>query len=338
MLYHDSYDETYRLPIGAVKAGEALRLRMRSSEGDVVLRTWSGAESRVPMQKIGDDLYEATVAAPQAPMLFWYDFIIAGANGEIRYGTSYDQLGGEGARYDGQPQSYQVTVYDPDYQTPEYLREGVIYQIFPDRFFRDESGFAGREEQIAAAHPEATFHADWHEAPTLDPDPQNGDNRALDFFGGTLRGVAQKLDDLKRLGVSVLYLNPIFRARTNHRYDTGSYEEIDPILGDDAAFDELIAEAGKRGMRVMLDGVFSHTGADSLYFNRYGRYATVGAYQSEASPYAEWYHFDEFPDRYRTWWGFYTLPAVEKGCESYRRYLLSPRTGVLPRWVVRGAP
>ena len=184
------------------------------------------------MVSVGESLYEATVTVPDKPMLFWYDFIIRRADGDVRYGNSRDQLGGEGACYDGQPDSYQVTVYDPAYQTPEYLRHGIIYQIFPDRFYKDKNGQKGRLRKIAAAHPDATFHEEWNERPTLDLDPENGDNRALDFFGGTLRGIRQKLDYLADLGVSIIYLNPIFRAHSNHRYDTGSYEEIDPILGD----------------------------------------------------------------------------------------------------------
>ncbi|MEG2314579.1 MAG: glycoside hydrolase family 13 protein, partial [Clostridia bacterium] len=266
-----------------------------------------------------------------------YDFIIHRANGDARYGTSCDQLGGVGAYSYNQPHSYQVTVYDPAYMTPAFLRHGIVYQIFPDRFLRDKNGIKGRARRVRETHPEATFHAEWDEEPALDIDPESGDNRALDFFGGTLRGIKQKLGYLQELGVSILYLNPVFRARSNHRYDTGSYEEIDPILGDSAAFDELLAAAKAHGMHVMMDGVFSHTGADSQYFNRYGRYPTLGAYQSEASPYASWYHFDHFPDRYSTWWGFATLPAVNKENEAYRHYLLNPENGVLPRWVHHGA-
>ena len=338
MLYHDSHDATYRNPIGPVKAGELLRLRFLCDESDnVVLRTWDGGETRMPMRPVGNGMFEALLTVPQTPMLLWYDFIIHRPDGDARYGTSYDQLGGVGAYYHGQPHSYQVTVYDPAYQTPEFLREGVIYQIFPDRFFRDRNGVKGRVRKVNVAHPDAVFHESWEEEPALDIDPENGDNRALDFFGGTLRGVRQKLDYLKELGVSVLYLNPIFRARTNHRYDTGSYEEIDPILGDEAAFDELVAAAGERGIRVMLDGVFSHTGADSKYFNRYGRYDALGAYQSTDSPYYSWYRFEAFPDRYNAWWGFSNLPAVEKENADYQRYLLDQEGGVLPGWVRKGA-
>ncbi|MBP3645851.1 MAG: glycoside hydrolase family 13 protein [Clostridia bacterium] len=337
MLYHDSHDANYRSPIGPVKAGHQLTVRFWCDESDrVILRTWDGRESQYEMTPIGDDRFEATIVVPKTPMLFWYDFIIPRQYDVARYGTSADQLGGVGSYYATQPRSYQVTVYDPAYQTPEYLRRGVVYQIFPDRFFKDKNGQKGRLRKIAQAHPEATFHENWNEKPTLDPDPANGDNRALDFFGGTLKGIKQKLDYLEELGVSILYINPIFRARSNHRYDTGSYEEVDPILGDNEAFDELAAAAEKRGMRIMLDGVFSHTGCDSQYFNRYGRYDNVGAYQSKESPYYSWYSFEEFPDKYNSWWGFYTLPAVDKSNRAYRDYLLG-ENGVLPGWIKRGA-
>lgn len=338
MLLHDSYDLEYRSPLGAVPTGSEVRLRFMCDEaGSVSLRTWDGSESRTPMKQVAQHLFECVVKAPETPMLFWYDFIIHRTDGDVRYGTSYDQLGGMGAFYHGQPQSYQLTVYDPAYTTPEYLRKGVIYQIFPDRFNKDANGLKGRVRQVKAAHPEATFHDSWEEAPTLDIDPESGDNRALDFFGGTLRGIAEKLDYLQELGVTVLYLNPVFRARSNHRYDTGSYEEIDPILGDDRAFDALIRAAKAHGMRVLMDGVFSHTGSDSQYFNREGRYPTVGAYQSTESPYYPWYSFTDFPNRYKTWWGFPTLPAVNKDNPDYRQYLLGEEKGIIPRWISRGA-
>ncbi len=338
MLYHNSHDERYRAPLGALKPGQKLTLRFLCDEGaDVILRTWDGAEHTYPMQPVGDGLFERTISVPDKPMLFWYYFILSRADGTLFYGNNAAQLGGEGECRDHEPASFQVTVYDPAYTTPDYLRTGVVYQIFPDRFFQDKGGMKGRVRKIREAHPEATFHERWDERPTLDLDPANGDNRALDFFGGTLKGIRQKLDYLEELGVNVLYLNPIFRARTNHRYDTGSYEEVDPILGDEKAFEELAAAAQKRGMHILLDGVFSHTGADSQYFNRFGRYPGVGAYQSPDSPYADWYSFEAFPDKYNCWWGFYTLPAVNKDNPAYRDYLLDGEKGVLPLWIHRGA-
>ncbi|MEA4927844.1 MAG: glycoside hydrolase family 13 protein [Candidatus Limiplasma sp.] len=339
MILHDSHDPAYRDPIGPVPAGGTLTVRLRCDESDAVtLRTWNGGETLTPMRRVADALYEATVPVPETPMLFWYDFRIRRADGVLRYGNAPDQLGGVGAPMTGAPRSYQVTVYDPAYCTPAFLRQGVLYQIFPDRFFRKPAApTPAQKEAILAAHPEATFHDRWDEPPTLDPDPDNGDNRALDFFGGTLAGIEAKLDVLQALGVTALYLNPIVRARTNHRYDTGDYEAVDPILGDEAAFTALARAAASRGMRILLDGVFSHTGADSRYFNRYGRYPGVGAYQSPDSPYYGWYRFTHFPDRYDAWWGFYTLPALDKQNPDYRRYLLDPRNGVLPLWMRRGA-
>ena len=338
MLFHDSHSEEYRSPLGAIPAGGALTIRFWCDESDtVILRTWDGQEHQLPMTPIGGDRFEATLQVPETPMLLWYDFIIPRRYDVARYGNAWDQLGGVGCYYQGQPVSYQVTVYDPAYTTPHYLRTGGVYQIFPDRFYRDANGFKGRARKIAAAHPEATFHEQWNEKPDLNPDPANGDNMALDFFGGTLRGIRQKLDYIQSLGANILYLNPIFRARTNHRYDTGSYEEIDPILGSMEDFEALVREAAKRGMHILLDGVFSHTGADSQYFNRFGRYPTVGAYQSRQSPYASWYTFQTFPDEYSSWWGFYTLPTVDKHNPQYRSYLLNPETGVFPGWIRRGA-
>ena len=339
MLYHDSYDAEYRDPVGPVPAGASVTIRFLCDEAEhVTLRTWDGGEARYPMQQTREHLFESTILVPEKPMLFWYDFIIHRPGGDTRYGTSYDQLGGVGAYYEGQPSSYQITVYDPAYQTPEFLHHAVVYQIFPDRFFRDEkAGHPGRSRKIKAAHPEAVFHKKWDEEPFLDPDPVTGDNRALDFFGGTLRGITEKLDELQELGVTVLYLNPVFRARTNHRYDTGDYAEIDPILGDRKAFDGLIRAAKARGMRVMLDGVFSHTGSDSRYFNREGRYGEGGAYRDPNSPYRSWYDFDsKYKGGYRSWWGFETLPEVNEETPSYVDFITG-EGGVIDTWLRRGA-
>jgi len=338
MILHDSHAVHFRDPVGPVPAGGSIRLRLFCDEAQAVtLRTWSFVEDRLGMSPVGEGLFEAVVAMPESPMLFWYDFIVHKDGYDVRYGNALDQLGGEGAQYSGQPPSYQVTVFDPAFDTPSYLKTGIIYQLFPDRFYPDGSEMKGRITKVRKAHPDAAFHSCWDERPTLDIDPANGDNRALDFFGGTLEGIRQKLGYLKAMGITVIYLNPVFRARSNHRYDTGSYEEIDPILGDDAAFDSLVAAAKSMGMEIILDGVFSHTGADSQYFNLFGRYDSLGAYQSMESPYYSWYRFDVFPDQYNAWWGIYTLPAVEKDNKDYQHYLLNPVDGVLPRWIRLGA-
>ena len=339
MLRHDSHSPDDRSPIGAVPSGGTVTLRFFcSDEHAVTLRTWDGTEQLTPMVPLGRGLYEATLAVPVTPMLFWYDFIVHAPWGDIRYGNRDDGLGGEGQIVYDTMHAFQITVYDPAYATPPYLHDGVMYQIFPDRFYRGSRPVtAARQKKIAAAHPEASFHKRWTEKPALDIDPENGDNRALDFFGGTLKGIEEKLGYLHDLGVTVLYINPIVQARTNHRYDTGDYHKVDPIAGDLRQFQSLVKQAEALGMHVILDGVFSHTGADSLYFNRYGRYPGKGAYQSQRSRYASWYRFFEFPDKYNAWWGFYTLPAVEKDQPDYQHFLLNQENGVLPCWIKRGA-
>jgi cyclomaltodextrinase / maltogenic alpha-amylase / neopullulanase len=207
MILHDSHSPVYREPLGPVPAGGSLRLRFTNDEGDAVtLRTWDGTEKCIPMARNPDGLYEITLKVPEAPMLFWYDFIVARPEGDVKYGNAADELGGVGEPVYGAPRSYQVTVYDPAFHTPPYLREGVCYQVFPDRFYRlPEDAPPERSQLVKQAHPEAAFHASWQEPPALDLDPENGDNRALDFFGGTLKGIAEKLDTLRDLGVTVLY-------------------------------------------------------------------------------------------------------------------------------------
>ena len=339
MLRHDSHSPEDRNPVGAVPCGGTVTLRFFCGEKHAVtLRTWDGAEQLIPMKALESGRYEATLTMPPTPRLFWYDFIVHAPEGDVRYGNRDDGLGGEGQVVVDTWHAFQITVYDPAYETPQYLREGILYQVFPDRFFRGTANATqARRKQIAAAHPEATFHKRWNEPPALSIDPENGDNRALDFFGGTLRGIEEKLSYIRDLGATVLYINPIVRARTNHRYDTGDYHQVDPVLGCMRDFQSLAKKAEAMGIRVVLDGVFSHTGADSLYFNRYGRYPGKGAYQSKRSRYASWYRFFEFPDKYNAWWGFYTLPAVEKDQPDYQHFLLNQDHGVLPFWMANGA-
>ena len=191
------------------------------------------------------------------------------------------------------PKSWQLTVYSRDYQTPEWLKGGIIYQIFPDRFYKSgdipiPNGKIKRD--------------DWGGMPYYHPN-MYGKVLNNDFFGGNLNGIREKLDYLKSLNVSVIYLNPIFEAYSNHRYDTGDYMKIDPVLGTEEDFDLLIQDAQARGIKIILDGVFNHTGDNSRYFNRYGTYSDVGAYQSITSPYHDWYCFRRFPDEYESWWG-----------------------------------
>ena len=188
---------------------------------------------------------------------------------------------------------FQLTVYNEDYQTPQFLKGGVMYQIFPDRFCS-----SGKMHDNV---PSDRVMREWGELPYYKPD-QNGHVWNNDYFGGDLDGIRSKLDYLKDLGVTCIYLNPIFESHENHRYNTANYRNVDPLLGTNEDFRELCKAAKTRGISVILDGVFSHTGADSIYFNKFGRYPAPGAYQSEKSPYYSWYHFWGNKE-YESWWG-----------------------------------
>lgn len=197
---------------------------------------------------------------------------------------------------------FQLTVYSEDYQTPQFLKGGVMYQIFPDRFCS-----SGKMHDNV---PSDRVMREWGELPYYKPD-QNGHVWNNDYFGGDLDGIRSKLDYLKDLGVTCIYLNPIFESHENHRYNTANYRKVDPLLGTNEDFRELCKAAKTYGISVILDGVFSHTGADSIYFNKFGRYPTPGAYQSEKSPYYSWYHFWGNKE-YESWWGIDTLPNVDE--------------------------
>lgn len=331
IVRHYSRDPLYRTPSGARPAGSKVMLRCHApAAAHVRLRVWW--EDREICHEMtasprGAGLFEVEIALPEHSGLFWYYFIVEEDGRRGYYGNADDRMGGEGRLYEGEPPSFQLTVYEATYDTPHWMREGLLYQIMPDRF-----AAAGRKQ------PEnGWLHERWDEPPTLCVDEETHDNRADDFFGGNLNGVCEKLDYLKALGVTAIYFNPLFRARSNHKYDTGDYETIDPSFGTQADFERLCACARARGIRILLDGVFSHTGSDSRYFNREGTYDSLGAYQSWDSPYASWYTFSHWPDQYNCWWGFRTLPTVNKDDESYQRYMLTDEQAIVKRWIRRGS-
>ena len=325
-MVFSSRDENCKSPFGAVECGTRVTFTLRPDPAEgftaCVLVTWdefadSAAETPLPPCPVG---FSGIYAAPETATLVWYTFRFTRGDGSA-------VIYGKGGYGDTAP--YQLTVYR-DAHTPDWFGRGVTYQIFPDRFCRlelpDAAGiFGGR-----------WIHRRWDEMPVYRPDG-DGEVRNCDFFGGSLAGITSKLDYLASLNVSTLYLNPIFAAASNHRYNTADYCQIDPLLGTEADFRTLCAEAKKRGIRVMLDGVFNHTGSDSRYFNAYGTFPELGAAQSPESPYYDWYHFQHYPDQYDAWWGIRTLPAVNENSPSYRRFILSGPDSVVRRWLRAGA-
>ena len=321
-------------PFGAAACGEAVTLRCRPLASEafthcaVILQyDFSGTSQEVELHYSGPEwdraCFTATFSVPDAPELIWYHFRLWRDDGS---GCLLDKDG-----YRSTPCSapWQLTVYRPNH-TPAWFGSGVTYQIFPDRFRRlyipDPEGLPGSR----------WVHMDWNETPRWQPD-EDGEIRNRDFFGGSLPGITAELDTLHEMGVSTLYLCPIFESASNHRYNTGDYTKIDPFLGTEEDFRELCAEAKKRGMRVILDGVFNHTGSQSLYFNEDGFYPTLGAAQSKESPYYDWFNFQDWPREYDSWWGIRTLPAVREESESYVNYIIEDRDSIIRRWLRAGA-
>ena len=269
----------------------------------------------------------------------------------LYYGAALDLADGEGTLYDCPPRvgadedkypyAFQITVYNKDFRTPDFLKGAMMYQIFPDRFSRDSSFDFERMTSLDPRE-ERIYHEDWNEDVDTKGKPETG-YLACDFYGGSLKGIEEKLDYIKELGINVLYLNPIFEARSSHRYDTADYLNVDPILGGTTAFLSLQNACKERGIKIILDGVFSHTGADSRYFNKFDRYDGVGAYKAfrdgEESRYRSWYNFFRNEDGsvgYRSWWGFPDLPDVNENDLSYRNFIFG-KDGVVDTWTSRGA-
>ncbi len=248
---------------------------------------------------------------------------------EIRYLSSINNIDFSFAEDEKDISLFRLLVYADGYQTPKWAKNAVMYHIFVDRF-------ATSGEKYIPVREGAVLNTDWeHGVPKYAPYPGAPlDNN--EFFGGNLYGVAEKLDYLKDMGVNLLYLSPIFKAYSNHKYDTGNYMTVDEMFGGDEAFAYLLKQAKKRGIRVILDGVFNHTGDDSLYFNRYGRYpGHDGAYQKEDSPYHDWYCFEKFPDKYDSWWGIDILPKLNNNNPDTRNYFLG-ENGVVRKYLKMG--
>ena len=318
--YFDSRDPACKSPFGAVSCGTEVSFAVFCSPEEEIIggelrifEEFAGKNRTVPLHTDGG-AFRCVYTAPNEPELAWYGFSLTRRSGGIV------DLGGR----------WQLTVYDGRGHTPEWFGSGVSYQIFPDRFCRsripDPAGMVG----------ERTVHENWQDTPDFLPDEQ-GEIRNRDFFGGDLPGITGKLDYLKGLGVTTVYLNPIFEAASNHRYNTADYLAIDPMLGKEEDFQTLCREAHKRGMRILLDGVFNHTGSVSRYFNADGFYPDVGAAQSAQSPYYNWYHFSRWPTEYDAWWGIKTLPAVEENHPDYREFIFGGRDSVVRHWLRCGA-
>ncbi len=330
MVIFNSRDKSYKSIVSALATDEKCKFRliiprdMRCSSATLAIAKedcdtvyygmfWAG------MYGDSHEIWELHFSATTEG-LYFYHFEL-----DTPWGRSFVKNVGSGiGELNIDADEFQQTVYDKNFKTPDFLKGGIIYQIFPDRFYKSKQ----KKKNV----PSTRVMREWGEEPFWAEEQMNGiwNN---DYFGGDLKGIEEKLPYIKDLGVNCIYLNPIFEAHSNHRYDTADYEKIDSLLGDESDLKHLCRVAKEEyGISIILDGVFSHTGCDSKYFNIYNRYDSIGAYNSKESPYYSWYKFIDYPDDYRSWWGIKLLPEIIEEDENYREYICG-KNGILRKWL-----
>ena len=304
---------------GTVKTtGVTLHLQYEDGKTDAQTIELTKQADKGPYEVWGGDF-----SIPNTGLYFYY-FYIHKPDGGFRLFKQGDDTNME----DGS--LWQVSCVPADFHTPDWAKGATIYQIFPDRFYK-----AGNCDTTGKLTP-YTLHRTWGEEVDWKP-TEDGKVLNNDFYGGNFNGITEKLDYIASLGVNLIYLNPISKSFSSHRYDTGDYKTPDPLLGTEEDFAELCRQAHKRGIRVILDGVYSHTGSNSPYFNREGQFDSVGAYNSTESPYYSWYTFHHWPDSYNSWWNFDTLPTVNKMDPAFVNYIIEDEDSVVAHWLKLGA-
>ncbi len=329
----DSRNNLYRSKLGALAAGETLRLRVllhfdaHCHNVYLMLKNDNDADfsyiEMSPRETLENyRFYDCDVTLEEG--IYFYCFKYTSDYGDF-FVTKQGASLGVASRDTCVP--WQLTVYETDFKVPDWVSGGVIYQIFPDRFYNSKT----QKSNVPA---DRFINDDWYKQPEY---RQNGQLCSLgnDYYGGDLKGIEEKLPYLKELGVNCIYLNPIFEAHSNHRYNTADYLKVDSLLGDENNLEALCEKAKDFGIYIILDGVFSHTGDDSIYFNRLGRYGIGGAYNDINSPYRSWYKFGENRDDYASWWGIKTLPEVEENDSAYTQFITG-ENGVISHWLKKG--
>ena len=325
ILYNSKLSQ-FKQPFGTLRPGEVCTMHIQipcacqTTHVEVRVLSEDGTPFlNVPMVKCAQtELYETwrTAFALDEPDLYFYFFQITTKNESFRLLKQGDATNMEAGDW------WQVSVIAEEFAVPSALEGAVMYQIFPDRFAR-----AGQCDLTEKLQP-YWVHENWRDQPVWQPN-ERGEITNNDFFGGNFAGMCEKLDYLQNLGVEVLYLNPVFMAWSTHRYDTFDYTRIDPMLGTEDDFRHFCNEAHARGMKVILDGVFSHVGSRSPYFQ--------SAISDPKSPYRSWFDFQHYPDRYTSWWGITTLPCVNKMDPAFLDYIIDGPYSIAVRWLMAGA-
>ena len=331
-ILFNSKDLAFKDPFGTLVPGQTCTLRIhipapvQTTAVECLLESVDGtsvtASLSLELTKGAYQQWSGSFSLAKTGLYFYY-FRIITKTGTFRLFKQGDDTNMEAG------DRWQLSCVPADFTVPEWAKGATIYQIFPDRFHKSgDCDLSGKLEPY-------TVHENWYEEVDWRPTP---DGKVLnnDFFGGNFKGITEKLPYLASLGVTILYLNPISKSFSSHRYDTGDYKTPDPMLGTEADFRALCDAAHSLAMKVILDGVYSHTGSDSLYFNKNGTFPGVGAYQSESSPYSSWYQFYNWPDSYRAWWDFDTLPTVNKMAPAFVEYIITGEDSVVAHWLKAG--
>ena len=215
-----------------------------------------------------------------------------------------------------------------NFKVPEWAQGKIMYHIFVDRFNR------GSHKKLTEM-PNRVIHKSWNEDIVIGPN-ENG-LWCTDFYGGDLKGIMDKLDYIKRLGVSIIYLSPVVLSQSNHRYDAADFEQIDPYAGSKEDLKKLCDKAHNMGIKIVLDAVFNHTGNDSKYFNEYNHFKDLGAYQSDKSKYYPFYrkHYYNGNAYFDYWWGMGNLPVCNGYSKEWQDYIYGPG-GIIDLWFSLG--
>ena len=380
-FYHNTFDPFYRDQEGAVAENMAVTLRFRTLHASGIwgvtaraylFDTGSGTttgpvdtampfEQNITISGTEYDVWKVTLTMPATPTVYYYKFKINRDQTNGFYSDDYvddnDNVhkDGTGAASDGEPfASFQVTVYDPNFQTPGWLQNANVYHIMPDRFRNgDQTNDYCRTGSTTGCpvyygNQQAFTYNLWN-TEICDPRSQTSGcagEYSNQFYGGDLVGVQNELDYLQSLGVDTIYMNPVFSARSYHRYDTDNYLHIDPALGGDAAFASLSTELSRRGMQVILDGVFNHASSDGMYFDRYDRYGgtdpKIGACLSLGSQWRSWFNFTDSnvpcqSSDYIGWFGLDSLPTFNHTVDAVKDFFYRAPGNVTQYWYGQGA-
>jgi cyclomaltodextrinase / maltogenic alpha-amylase / neopullulanase len=375
-LKFNSHLDEHKAPFGALIPGSTVSLSVSALPGVSSMQLVTEARllegnqerleytelARLPMRKTthaDGERWSASWTLPQMGVYgYWFEVDIGGRkfalqnNTEALHWTREKGVGGAASVGDLPIQlrsirRFRQTVYAADFKVPDWAADAVYYYIFPDRFRNGDARNDPKPGRDRYHNKTVEFHRQWLDKP-FKPGTGDGSDAVFnnDFFGGDLAGIIQKLDYIKSLGANTIYMTPVFKAASNHKYDTADYSQVDPAFGRTADFERLTREATKRGLRVLPDTSLNHTGSDSIYFNRFGNYGRGGAFQNgkinARSPYASWYSFDasqtEPNKQFKGWVGVADLPELDKSAASFRQFAFGDaQQGVMQSWLNRGA-